>query len=829
MLEHVAPPPLPPPWREFASAPLLPIALAATVGLVGDRYGGTSLHLAFAAAVIGTIAGIVGWNRNRDWSHAFVWLAVAGLAAAHHHTHRNVFPADDVGRFVDEQPAIVRVHGLLDEPPRTRRGSTDLFGPARRVDRAVTILDATELRDGSGNWFPVSGRLRLTVEQIVGPEERPPFAAVRVGDEIEVTGQLSRPLPPGNPGEWDYANHLQDDRIRGELRATKSDDAIARLDDSGRRFAILARLHGHFTKLLDESFPQREASLARALLLGDGSAMDRDEWDAFTRTGVIHVLAISGQHLVILAGFVWWTLRLVGVRRRRGALIVIALVVGYAILTGLRPSATRAAIMVTAGCGGLLLRRPVHRANVFALAWLGVVAWNPTDPFTTGCQLSFVAVFVLAWGTERWFARKEPTPIEQLIDESRSPFVRLLRAALRGVFVLFGIALVLTVANAPLIMLRQNVVTPIGTLLVVPLLVLTTIALLAGFLLLIVGPIPPLKFLTETTLNWSDGLVTWADGIPGGSVYVPTPALWWVIGYYLLLVAFILLADRRLLFALLAWLVFGLVGLPKSSSDELRVTFLSVGHGGCTVLETPDGRTLVYDAGSMAGPDAVRRIVAPYLWSRGIARIDELFLSHADLDHYNGVVELLRRFPVGQVTLTPSFATKPTPEVAEVLLAIRDRRIPSRLASAGDRFEAGGVSLDVLHPPREGPDGAENERSLVLYVRHGNHAFLLTGDLEKKGLERVLGLPPTPCDVLMAPHHGSRAAFSPAFAKWCSPAFVVVPRGNRAEVAIRPGDAAGAPVWDTWSYGAVTLRSNPTGLTAEAFRRGERIVVKRGK
>lgn len=824
MLEALPPPTAAPPWREFARAPLVPLAIAAAVGLLADRYGGASLHLEFLAAVAGVAGWLAGWNRS-----PCLWLAVAALAAAHHNITRNVFPSDDVGRFIQDQPAIVRIRGLLDQPPVIRRSSTDLFGPARRVDRATSVIDATEIRDGTGHWLPVSGRLRLTVEQIVGNSDRPQFDAVRVGDEIEVTGQLSRPLPPGNPGEWDYAEHLLDDRIRGDLRVTKADDAVTRLDERGRRFAVLARLQGHFTKLIDESFSPREAALARALLLGDGSAMDRDEWDAFARTGVIHVLAISGQHLVILAGIVWWTLRILGVPRRSGTLAVIILVVGYAILTGLRPSATRAAVMVVAGCGGLLLRRPVLTANVFALAWLVVVAWNPTDPFSSGCQLSFVSVFIIMWGTSRWLAPKEPTPLEELLAESRSTVEKVLRKIGRALFVLFAIGLVLTITGAPLVMLRQNLVTPASVLLGPPLIVFTSIALLAGFLLMIVGSIPPLSFLAGTGLSWCDSLVRMADDLPFASVYVPTPSLWWVIGFYALIGAFVLLADRRFLLGLVAWSCLGLIGLPRATSDELRVTFLAVGHGTCAVLELPDGRTFVYDAGTMAGPDAVRRIIAPYLWSRGISRIDELFLSHADLDHFNGATELFRRFPVGQVTMTPSFATKTTPEVVEVLLAIRDRKIPSRIASAGDRFAAGDVSLEVLHPPREGPDGAENERSLVLHVKHGNHSILLTGDLEKSGAARVLGLPPVPCDVLMAPHHGSRSAFSPELVRWCSPAFVAVTRGNRAETAVRPGDAGGAPVWDTWTSGAIAVRSNPTGLTAEAFRRGERLVVKRGK
>ena len=125
-----------------------------------------------------------------------------------------------------------------------------------------------------------------------------------------------------------------------------------------------------------------------------------------------------------------------------------------------------------------------------------------------------------------------------------------------------------------------------------------------------------------------------------------------------------------------------------------------------------------------------------------------MFLSHADADHFNGVAELLSRFPVGQVTLTPSFAEKPTPEVEAALAAIRAWGVPSRLAHTGMHFHAGDVSLRVLHPPPDGPPGIENERSLVLLVTHGAHRILLTGDLEKSGTALVLANPIEPIDVL---------------------------------------------------------------------------------
>jgi competence protein ComEC len=537
---------------------------------------------------------------------------------------------------------------------------------------------------------------------------------------------------------------------------------------------------------------------------------------------------------VLLAAFLWLALGTVGVSSARAAWVVVFVVLAYAMLTGLRPSALRAAVMVFAACGAIVLRRPWHVANSFALAWLIVLIQQPSNVTDLGGRLSFLSVFVLIWGMGRLLVPKPVDPLERLIDESRPAWLRLLRAVGKYVGLLYLVNAVLFLANSPLLIAEQNVAAPVG-LLVGPLLVLlTSVALVAGFLLLLLGWLPLvshlLAFITNLCLQACSVSVHAADAIPGGTLWLPALPWWWVLGFYALAGAVVLLDSSqasRWLYGLAVWILVAVlfIGWPTSTNDELRVTFLAVGHGTCVVIETPDGRCLLYDTGSLAGPEVVRRVVAPYLWYRGHRRIDEVFISHADSDHFNGLGQLARRFPIGQVTLTPSFSTKPTREVAEIMTVLAERRIPHRVAIAGDQFQSGDVSIQVLHPPAEGPVGTENERSLVLLLQHAGHRILLTGDLEKAGTSFVTQLPRVQADVIQAPHHGSQLAYTQEFRGWASGNLVIATRGDLFRNTIT-SQHSGTTTLDTDSSGAITIRSHRTGLLVECFRDRSLNIVK---
>ena len=234
-----------------------------------------------------------------------------------------------------------------------------------------------------------------------------------------------------------------------------------------------------------------------------------------------------------------------------------------------------------------------------------------------------------------------------------------------------------------------------------------------------------------------------------------------------------------------------------ANHDSMECTFLAMGHGTCVVLELPGGQTVLYDVGSIGSPEGASRCVAAYLWSRGITHIDAIVLSHADIDHYNGIPGLLERFSVGCIYVSPHMFKQPLGNSAghdarkPVLADIADRPssapeylrsmiefrgIPLTLVALADQLPAtdSRTRMHVLHPDRLRMAGDDNANSIVLAVEYEGWRILLPGDLESPGLEAVLAGTPYDCDVLLAPHHGSDHSDPAGFAAWCHPEWVVV-------------------------------------------------------
>jgi competence protein ComEC len=453
--------------------------LALTGGIILDRFTTIPLALGLVLAV----AGLIAWAINRrggptGLAKVYLGLALVGFGAAYAQVRQEPWRTDNIRHFADERDQLVRLRGVLDEEPTVSWPEPP--DPLRTMPDAETtqaVLRVTHLRK-QDDWLPVSGRVRLTVEGRT--------RGLHVGDGVNVVGWLALPQPSANPGEFDYASYLRDQDIQAVVTVEKTPDGIV-LEGEGNRVSWVrwrAVVRGWSQRVLNEHLPEPESGLAIALLLGNTSLItdaEREKYQRagtapatgtsmqylvgmYLRTGVIHVLAISGQHLVVLAGALWWLARAPRVNRRSAAVLVALLLFAYALLTGGRPPVMRAATTAVVICAAIVVRRPVNPANTFALAWLVVALLNPADLFTAGCQLSFLAVAVLYWVSGQWL-RREVDPLERLIDESRSTGEKLARAVGQWLLFAYGSVALIWVTSAPLVAARTHLVSPVGILL----------------------------------------------------------------------------------------------------------------------------------------------------------------------------------------------------------------------------------------------------------------------------------------------------------------------------------------------------------------------------
>ncbi len=333
--------------------------------------------------------------------------------------------------------------------------------------------------------------------------------------------------------------------------------------------------------------------------------------------------------------------------------------------------------------------------------------------------------------------------------------------------------------------------------------------------------------LNFRVLEWC---VTAVRHIPGSHFWVPGPADWWLWGFYgglgILAAVPRLRPPRRWCVALLAgWIAVGFTAAWRHDRERLNCTFLSMGHGCAVLLELPSGQTMLYDAGQMGMPATGSRAIAESLWLRGKTHLDAVVLSHSDIDHYNALPGVLEKFSVGAVYVSPVMFDKENRAMTALRAAIERHGVPIREVRAGDRLRGGdGCALEVLHPPGHGILGTDNANSVVLSVEYLGRRILLPGDLESPGLDDLLAEEPQHCEVLMAPHHGSRQSQLPGLAAWCRPRFVVFSGDGRWSVpdAESPYRSVGAQVLHTFQGGAIEVRIDAAGLRVSEFVKHDR-------
>ena len=847
------------PWSR---QPVFWAGLAFAAGILLGRYAWRpDLWWLLAATAFLAAAGFF-LPRRLAVAFALALLASVAMGALCTQLERAAAPPNALAEFCDRGSMIVE--GYVVRDGMVRPGA---FGsPQQTVEVAAESVAAED-----GREIPVTGGIRLAIfyreqdEDAVDSGGQPTI--LRYGQRLRFSGRLRLPRSFGNPGAMDTRTYLRRQGIDA-LASSKAADLELLPGNGGSRVgAALAAMRRSLLAHMNTLWGKQDAPMLAAMLVGERSLLDRETRQNFQRTGTYHILVVSGMNVGLMAFPVLWLLRRLRMSDGLATLITVLVTGGYALLTDLGAPVLRATLMLWIHLVARLLyrgaRAPLNAVGISALALL---AADPQALFDPSFQMTFVCVLAIGGiGLPLLERTSEPyCRAFRLLDSTDLDFhlpprmaqlrldLRLLAGRLAqfipgrhaariaagiltsagrafvATFEVLLIAALMQVAMIPAMAVyahRAALLTVPANSLVVPLTAMLTPMAMVAVLLSYVSHLVALApaWLTAVLLHGISGSVRVLGGWRATELRVATPAAAALIATAIAFALAMIAIRRRGALAVLglgamaaacAWIVLA-PSTPKLRPGVLEVTALDVGQGDSLLVVSPQGRTLLVDAGGLLGQarssfDLGEDVVSPYLWSRGLTRLDAAALTHGHADHMGGMRSVLLNFHPRELWIG---VTPESKDFAALLADARTQGVEIRPLREGSHFDFGGAKVEALAPPPGWQDGRrpQNNDALVLKVSCGQTSALLEGDAEKR-IERLLASNGNArADLLKVGHHGSASSAIPELLSAVAPRYAVISVGAhnpfsypRGEVLARL-QAANISTFRTDTHGAVTF------------------------
>jgi competence protein ComEC len=752
-------------------------------------------------------------------------------------------PSNHILNHIQEGQTTV-VQGKIFSPPRILK------------DRTYYQLELESLGTPS---IPVTGTVRVSLYK--------PHTTFKAGDRVRFNKvRLKIPRNFKNPGRFDYHRYLKSRGIdvTGNISRPETMELLGQFDLPFWRTSLDA-LRNQLLASLEKLFPAKEAALLKAMVLGMKDSLPMEVRENYIATGLAHLMAVSGLHIGFVAAasyFILWPavflllFRLkpdsasAGHARKVTAILCLIPVLFYMVAVGPKVSSIRAGIMVSAFLIAILCDRQSSLFNVFLTAGLFILMWKPESITDVGFQLSFLAVGgillvftclsrvsddpVAQMGEPTWSQKvMRGTPAPPRTRESMGQYLkfRVEKMFIAGALV----SATVTAVTFPVLLYQFNRISMVGVFLNILMVPLATLLIPTVLLMTLVGTI---STSLASILAWPVSGVTqvflWVPEIfaklPFSSLYLPSPPSLWLVFYFSTLFTGLLILFTRVqhksiggflkksfIFSILSALIlFSWPRVFQFPGNTLVITALDVGQGESILIEFPNGKTLVMDGGGFYKNrlDVGRRVVAPYLWNRGIRTIDYMVATHSDNDHIRGLHSLLDIFPVKHfLTLGENTVGW---RLQNLQKKSREKGAEPLPLKMNEPIRIGNVQITPLHP---GPEKIQtpsqridNDLSMVLRLDYKDFSMLFTGDISDK-IEKVLiaNSPQLKADILKGPHHGSRFSNSQDFIDTVHPGAVIFSSGYLNHMrhphpeTLARYEKAGVDIWRTDTHGATQI------------------------
>lgn len=782
----------------------------------------------FLGALLLLLVGAVLIKKEHKMAWACLWLGLILLGAGRYYLATNI-EENNIIKLAGQQ---VKLQGKLAESPnvtRDEKGKLHLqyvvevekAWQGSKSGKAGQVMQGKLLVYGGEESLkksPQQGKNKATgleddtvVESIEG-------IYGQVGDGIQLVGTISEFHDYGNPGRMNTVMSNKAKGICGRAMISKYSLVIEpRQEKSLARLAEQVRKQ--YEAYMAQAMPKQDAAAIFAMLFGGYQGIRPELLEAFTITGIVHILSVSGSHITLMAGTANIVGRFLHMSPRATAALATGVILFYSLLAGAIPPVIRSALMGILTLLALTAGRERDAQHILGLVALGLLLYSPLWIFDISFQLSFGATAGLLY----------------LAPPLRESLRKLL-----PVFVADSLAVTIgaQLSVLPIIAWYFNVLSLsslLANLVIAPIVEWIIVAgLLAGLLASLLPLAGKVVFLlASVVLGLVYELSRWVAALPGSQIYMPTFSWWGGMLYYMGLGWLVIRGSK-------GWQAIFLLGMLAvifccwqmwCNNKEMQVHFIDVGQGDSALVITPHGRAFMVDTGGVreGSYDIGSRVDVPYLLHYGVKKLDYIFLTHAHDDHAGGVKGILTKIPVGAIGIghegagdyLQTFGTGELGKIKKLLVPLQE----------GTSIELDGVRIDMLYSPESRKvqksqlQTTGNEFSNLIRVSYGEASFLFTGDLIVEQEQQVLANGTNVAStVLKVGHHGSRTSSSQEFLTAVNPGWAVISCGYNnsfghphKEILNRLTSCTKAEILRTDQQGAIVFRTDGKSIKVESF------------